>query len=106
MRRLATIVVCFALIASVPAENKQTVPALRWTENTANCTFQDSNDGRTYYGLSSGDFEITLAVDRQELEKIPHRASPTISVFLNFHYKGNAKLEVLQNKMYFLILSE
>ena len=27
----------------------------------------DADDGRTYYGLSSRDFEITLAVHRQEL---------------------------------------
>jgi hypothetical protein len=91
---------CFALSASLNAANKQSVPTLRWAESTANCTLRDGDDGRTYYGLSSGDFEITLAVDRQELEKISHRASPTISVFFTFHYKGSDKFEVLQNKMY------
>jgi hypothetical protein len=91
---------CFALSASLNAANKQSVPTLRWAESNANCTLRDGDDGRTYYGLSSGDFEITLAVDRQELEKISHRASPTISVFFTFHYKGSDKFEVLQNKMY------
>ena len=100
MRWLTTIVAWFALSAGLNAASKQIVPTLRWTENTASCTLRDSDDGRTYYGLSSGDFEATLAVDRQELEKIPHRASPTISVFLTFHYKGSDKFEVLQNKMY------
>lgn len=100
MRRQLTLALGFAFTVPVLAANKQTVPALRWTENTANCTFRDSDDGRSYYGLASGDFEITLAVDRQELEKIPHRASPTISVFMTFHYRGNDKFEVLQNKMY------
>ena len=100
MRFLTATIVCFALSTGLIAANKQTVPTLRWTENTANCTLRDSDDGRTYYGLSSGDFEISLAVDRQELEKIAHRASPTISVFLTFHYKGHDNFEVLQNKMY------
>lgn len=79
---------------------KQTVPAIRWTENAANCTLRDADDGRTYYGVSSGDFEIILAVDRQELEKIPHRAEPMLGVFLTFHYKGNSKFDVQQNRMY------
>ena len=100
MRWFAIIAACLALSAGLNAANKAAIPTLRWTENTANCTLRDSDDGRTYYGLSSGDFEVALAVDRQELEKIPHRASPTISVFLTFHYKGSDKFEVLQNKMY------
>ena len=82
------------------AGTKQTIPAIRWTENAANCSLRDADDGRTYYGVSSGDFEITLAVDRQELEKIPHRAEPMLGVFLTFHYKGNDKFDVQQNRMY------
>jgi hypothetical protein len=82
------------------AASKQAVPTVRWAENAPNCTFRDADDGRTYYALSSGDFEITLAVDRQELEKIPHRAKPMLGVFMSFHYKGNGNFEVLQNKMY------
>ena len=100
MQNLATIAVVLVLSAAGFAANKQTVPTLRWTENTANCTLRDSDDGRTYYGLSSADFEITLALDRQELEKIPHRARPMIGMFLTFRYKGSRQLEVLQNKMY------
>ena len=66
------------------AGDKPAVPTLRWTAETANCTFREGEDGRSYYGLSSGDFELTLAVDRQELEKIPHRAAvPMLGVFLN-----------------------
>lgn len=100
MRRLRVVIVLFLLASVAIAANKQTPPTLRWTENTANCTLRDADDGRTYYGLSSGDFEITLAVDRQELEKISHRASPTMGVFLSFHYTGSDKFEVLENKMY------
>jgi hypothetical protein len=101
MRSFTVTAALVALAAcGASATQKQTVPALRWAENATNCTFRDADDGRTYYGLSSGDIEITLAVDRQELEKIPHRAKPMLGDFLTFHYKGNDKFEVLQNKMY------
>src|SRR5260370_37808098 len=74
------------------------VPVLRWTADTANCTCREGDDGRTYYGVASGDFEVTLAVDRQELEKIPHRANPMLGVFLSFRYKGRDQFEVQQNR--------
>jgi hypothetical protein len=80
------------------AGNPPATPTLRWTAGTANCTFRDGDDGRTYYGVASGDFEVTLAVDRQELEKIPHRARPMLSVFLSFQYKGQQQFEVQQNR--------
>jgi hypothetical protein len=86
------------LVGTAAAASKQTVPALRWAENAPNCTFRDADDGRTYYGLSSGDFEVTLAVDRQELEKIPHRARAMLGVFLTLRYKGGDKFEVQQNR--------
>src|SRR5262245_53927797 len=84
--------------APVSAADKQTIPPIRWAENGGNCTFRDADDGRTYYGLSSGDFEVTLAVDRQELAKIPHRARPMLGVFLSFHYKGKDKFDVQQDR--------
>ena len=77
---------------------KQEVPLVRWTENAPNCTFRQTDDGRSYYGLSSANFDVTLAVDRQELEKIPHRATPMLGVFLTFHYKGAGQFEVQQNR--------
>jgi hypothetical protein len=90
----------FLLTSFALSAEKQAVPTIRWAEDGANCTFQQPDDGRSYYGLSSADFEITLAVDRQELEKIPHRATPMIGVFLTFHYKGAEKFEVQQNRMW------
>jgi hypothetical protein len=86
------------LTASALPANKQPAPTIRWSDNAANCTFNNADDGRTYYGLSTGDFEVTLAVDRQELEKIPHRATPMMGVFLTFHFKGSQKFEVQQNR--------
>jgi hypothetical protein len=80
------------------AGDKPSVPTLRWTAGTANCSFREGDDGRTYYGLTSGDFEVMLAVDRQELEKIPHRARPMLGVFLTLQYKGHEQFEVQQNR--------
>jgi len=86
------------LASCASAQKPQLVPAIRWTEGAANCTHQQGEDGRYYYGFSWGDFEITLALDPKELEKIPHRATPMLGVFLTFHYKGGNQFEVQQNR--------
>lgn len=41
---------------------------------------------------------MVLGVDRQELEKIPHRATPFLGVFLTFRYKGVRQFQVQQNR--------
>src|SRR5579864_8438814 len=86
------------LVASAAASDQSAPRTVRWAEGSANCTLREADDGHTYYGFSSGDFEITLGVDRQELEKVPHRALPMLGVFLSFSYKGSGQLEVRQNK--------
>jgi hypothetical protein len=86
------------LVACAAASDQSAPRTARWAEGSANCTLRASDDGHTYYGFSSGDFEITLGVDRQELEKVPHRALPMLGVFLSFSYKGSGQLEVGQNK--------
>jgi hypothetical protein len=95
IRNLATLLL---LSVCIFAADKQTLPVTRWAEGAANCTFRQSEDGHSYYGLSSADFDITLAVDRKELEKIPHRATPMIGLFLTFRYKGSQTFEVQQNR--------
>lgn len=82
----------FAVAGS--ATRQPAADTLRWAEGGTNCTLRSSDDGHTYYGLLAGDLEITLGVDRQELEKIPHRSIPIIGVFLSFHYKGTGQLEI------------
>jgi hypothetical protein len=87
------------LFAAAGSATQQPAPGtLRWVEGEANCTLHSSNDGHTYYGLSTGDFEITLGVDHQELEKIPHRTIPMMGVFLSFHYKGPGRLQIMPYK--------
>jgi hypothetical protein len=73
-------------------------PTLRWAEGGANCTYRVADDGHVYYGISSADFDITLAVDRQEMEKVRHRAIPVVGVFLSFRYKGGHPLPVSLNE--------
>ena len=93
-----TLLVAMVLVSSASGAGKEATPVLSWTENAANCTQRAGDDGRFYYGISSEDFEITLALDRQELEKIPHRTLPMLGVFLTFRYKGGKTLDVQQNR--------
>jgi len=86
------------VVACAGAADKSAPHTVRWAEGVPNCTLRAGDDGHTYYGLSSGDFEITLAVDRQELEMIRHRTLPMFGVFLSFKYKGGGQLQVPQNK--------
>jgi hypothetical protein len=93
--RLPALAVITVLLCPFPlAANKSSVPVARWISNAPNCTFRRGEDGRTYYGISSADFDVTLAVDRQELEKVPHRATPMLGVLLAFHYKGSGQLAI------------
>ncbi|HEX6804928.1 MAG TPA: hypothetical protein VF133_14710 [Terriglobales bacterium] len=87
-----------ALSACAFGGDKRMVPALRWTAGAPNCSVRAANDGHTYYDLAGSDFDITLAVDRQELEKIPHRAKPMIGVALTFHFRGTGQFEVQQKR--------
>jgi hypothetical protein len=67
---------------------------LRWSEGAPGCTLSRAQDGRTYYGVSAADLEVTLAVDNQELEKVKHRTVAMIGVLLSFNYKGSKPLGV------------
>jgi hypothetical protein len=71
---------------------------VRWAANTPNCSVRQADDGRTYYRISSANVEITLGVDPKELEKMPHRATPMLTVFLAFSYKGAGQFEIHQRR--------
>jgi len=92
------LIVPLLLCSSVFAADQSAPPTLRWTEGAPNCTVRAGDDGHTYYEISASDFDITLSVDRQELEKSPHRAMPMIGVLLTIHDKGSGQLEVQQNR--------
>ncbi len=97
--RFAALVTATVLLSSfLRAESQASVPVVRWTENTPNCSVRQGDDGRTYYKLSSPTFDVTLAVDPKELEKIPHRATPMLTVFLTFNYKGTGQFEIHQRR--------
>lgn len=91
-------VTVLALATLASAATDSTAPVLRWTENAANCKLRTGPDGHTYYTLSGPNFEITLAVDEQELAKVPHRSIPMLSVLLTFHFTGTGHFDVEQNR--------
>ena len=92
--------VLFLLLLSSPAWAGDSAPAptLRWADGAPSCTLRYADDGRTYYGISSADFDITLAVDTQELEKVRHRTIPMIGVFVSFQYKGTEPLALAPSR--------
>ena len=92
-RALLVAIVCFCCVSSFG----QLKPALRWADGAPGCAVRAEEDGHTYYSISSPDFDITLAVDRQELEKVRRRAIPMIGGLLSIRYKGSDKLLVFQN---------
>ena len=94
MRATALTTVFVLLSSLLLAAEQPSVPVVRWASNTPNCSIRQGEDGRTYYKLTSASFEITLAVDPKELEKIPHRATPMLTVYLAFTYKGNGQFEI------------
>ena len=99
MRFAAPLTVIVLLSCFLHAESQASLPVLRWTENTPNCSIRRGDDGRTYYELSSSNFKISLGVDRQELEKISHRAIPMLAIFLTFTYQGKRQFEIHQRHM-------
>ena len=98
MRFRALVAITVLLIPFLIAANKNSSPVARWSQDSPNCTLSQGNDGRMYYGLSTSEFEVILAVDRQELEKIPHRATPMLGVLLTFRYKSGGQLQVQPNR--------
>lgn len=69
-------------------------PMVRWNEQTPGCTFSRGDDGKLRYGLWSGDFGITMAVDAQELEKVHRRHEPFFGVLLTVRYRGMESVEL------------
>jgi hypothetical protein len=88
----------FLLSLDLNAADQRSLGTMRWVEGTPNCTLRVSDDGHVYYGLSYSDFVVTMGIDRQELEKIPHRAIPMIGLFLSVQYSGSGNLEIAQDK--------
>jgi hypothetical protein len=80
------------------AADRSPSATVRWAEGAPNCSVHAGQDGHVNYSLASGNFDVTLSIDRQELEKSQHRAIPVLGVLLTFHYKGTGHFEVQQNR--------
>ncbi len=88
------IIAVLALCTAARAGNPQPASSLRWAEGAPGCSIHRSEDGRTYYSLSTTSFELTLAVDNQELEKIRHRTIPMLGVLVSIRHKGTVPFGV------------
>jgi len=81
------------VVAASARDKKAAVPAVRWDESAAGCTFSRSDDGKFHYGLWSGDVGVILSIDPQELEKVHRRRLPFFSALLSVHYRGSGTLD-------------
>jgi hypothetical protein len=66
----------------------------RWTHGAPGCTFTAGDDGKYRYLISAGDYDVSVAVDSQELSKIHRRVEPFFSVLVDVHYHGATALPV------------
>lgn len=98
MHRLRSFLLILAVGNSFLLFGEQALPTVRWAAGAPGCTAERASDGRYYYRYSTAAYELSVAVDPQELEKIPYRAAPMISVLVSLKNKGNTKLELLQNR--------
>ena len=96
MSRTCTLITFVFLSSWILAATQPTT--LRWTEGAADSTVRAEPDGHTYYTFSHGNFDVTLAIDNQELEKVNRRVVPMVGVMLTFHYKGTGQFEIEQHQ--------
>jgi len=82
------------------AADQSPAQVVRWSANAANCNLRQGDDGHTYYEIKAANVEITLAVDSRELEKLPHRAMPMLSVLLTFHLSGPGQFAIRPHAMF------
>ena len=76
------------------ARDKQSIPVVRWDQQTPGCTFSHTDDGKLHYGLWSGDAGLTISIDSQELEKVRRRHESFFAVLLNVRYRGQDGLDI------------
>lgn len=95
MLALAIAITSLPLHSAIPSpKDKNKIPAVRWQEGFAGCTFSRDDDGKYRYGLWSDDVGMVLAVDSQELEKVHRRHQAFFAVLLTVRYRGQESLEV------------
>ena len=80
------------LSLSAFAKKKDTIPVVRWSDQTPGCTFARGDDGFYRWGLWTSDLGITLTVDSQELVKVTKRIERPMLLRLTFKYRGTSNL--------------
>lgn len=80
--------------ASSSTQKSQENPVVRWTAGMSGSTFSRTADGKYVYTLKDDVFEVAIAIDSQELEKVRHRPIPVFTIRLDARYTGQKSLEL------------
>jgi hypothetical protein len=94
----AVLLMILPLCASA-GKKKESLPIIRWSEQTPGCTFTSTASGMYRWGLWTSDLGITLAVDSQELVKVNKRIERPILLQLTFKYRGTSSIDITTNQM-------
>ncbi len=94
-------VTLLALVFSTVVSARKTppLPAIRWEEGKACCTFAAGDDGKYRYSLSANDLVVTLAMDSQELQKVHRRPMAMLGVNLTLKYLGQNYVDFTTNRI-------
>jgi hypothetical protein len=101
MRRYCQLVILLLilLLCASAGKKKETLPVIRWSDQTPGCTFTRGDDGVYRWGLWTSDLGITLAVDSQELVQVTKRIERPMLLKLTFKYRGTSSVDVTTNNM-------
>ena len=77
----------------------------RWVRGSPGCTFSRGEDGKYRYQLASEDYDVTIAVDSQELTEMRKRVEPFFGVLVAIRFHGHATLVINPNAASFEFVS-
>jgi hypothetical protein len=82
------------LFVGIPLHNDRASTVFRWSRGAPGYTLHHGDDGKDRYTSAAGQLEVTLAVDRNELQKVRRRILPVFAVWLSIRYKGVKTLAI------------
>jgi len=95
---LASLLAAGLFAPDVQAWKKPKFQVTRWTKGAPGCTFSQDPDGKYRYTFASPDYDVTLAVDAQELAVTHRRIEPFFGVLLSVRYHGKNSVGVNPSK--------
>jgi len=101
LRRVILIASLAAICLIAPlahASKKPKLQVARWTKGAPGCAFSQDPDGKYRYTFSAPDYDVTLAVDAQELAITHRRIEPFFGVLVSVRYHGTSMVGVNPSK--------